>query len=38
MERSEVPNFLSADGCRLYFSSMGFAPYASDILVATKPK
>jgi hypothetical protein len=41
--RDEAPTFISADGCRLYYSSTVLAtPPAtdtvSDILVATKPR
>lgn len=37
-DRHESPTFVSADGCRLYFSSLLVSPYESDILVATKPR
>ena len=36
--RYESPNFVSADGCRLYFTSLSETPYESDILMASKPK
>lgn len=39
--REEIPTFVSADGCRLYYSSSIRATppeIVSDILVATKPK
>lgn len=41
--RDEAPTFISADGCRLYYSSTLWARapasgFTSDILVATRPK
>lgn len=37
-DRKRSPDFVSADGCRLYLTSLSIVPYESDILVASKPK
>lgn len=36
--RHEIPSFISADGCRLYFTSLGGSLTGDTIFVATKPK